>query len=127
MSHTKKTEISYEIMQADMVVASACGKRAHLEILHYASQYEQDGSIEIFRVTREPVTAAQLTAPADRNAVLEEAARVIDEGQETITTITSDGEENVRHITKRSRGNLTGIAFAGAIRALKAAPQGEGA
>jgi hypothetical protein len=45
-------EVSYEIVQDDMVVASASGARAYREILHYAAQYRQDGPLEIVKIER---------------------------------------------------------------------------
>jgi hypothetical protein len=73
MEKTQKDapDVSYEIVQDGMVVAGASGQKAEREILHYASQYERDGPIEIFRVTREAVTFAQLAAapaPSDAEA-----------------------------------------------------------
>ncbi len=51
-----------------------------------------------------------------RNEILEEAARVIDEGQETHST-TAHGDSH--HLTPRRLGNIAGLAYAAAIRALK--------
>lgn len=52
---TAPSDVSYEIVQDDMVVAGASGPAAEREIRHYASQYEQDGPIEIFKITRTPL------------------------------------------------------------------------
>jgi len=60
-------------------------------------------------------------AQPSRAEVLEEAALLVEQGQETITQV-GDGEENRRHITPRRHGNLMGLAYAEAIRALKEKP-----
>ncbi|MGI4846605.1 MAG: hypothetical protein ACRYGK_00450 [Janthinobacterium lividum] len=52
-------DVSYEIVQDDMVVASASGPGAKREIMHYAAQYQQDGPLEIFKVVRTALLAAQ--------------------------------------------------------------------
>lgn len=52
------------------------------------------------------------------NAGLEMAASVVEQGQETNT---ETAHESLRHVTKRSKGNMMGLAFADAIRALKSA------
>lgn len=54
-------DVSYEIVQNDMVVVSASGQNAPAEIMHYAHQYEHDGPIEIFKVVRTAVGPADLT------------------------------------------------------------------
>jgi hypothetical protein len=60
-------DVSYEIVQDDMAVASASGQNALAEIMHYAQQYEHDGSIEIFKVVRTAVDPANPTQQ-DRHA-----------------------------------------------------------
>ena len=52
----------------------------------------------------------------------ERAAKVVEEGQETISS-TRDGER--RHLTPRAKGNQLGLAFANAIRALPPLPTEE--
>ena len=44
----------FEVWQDDMIVASASGPRedALREAMHYVSQYEQDGPVEVFEVKR---------------------------------------------------------------------------
>lgn len=44
----------FEVWQNDMMVASASGPRddALREAMHYAAQYEQDGPVRVFEVTR---------------------------------------------------------------------------
>ncbi len=51
-----------------------------------------------------------------RNEILEEAARVVEEGQETHTT-NANGDSY--HLSPRRKGNLAGLAYAEGIRALK--------
>jgi hypothetical protein len=51
-----------------------------------------------------------------RNATLEEAAQVVLRGQETHTS-TVDGDEYT--LSPRRHGNLAGLVYAKAIRALK--------
>lgn len=48
-------EVSYELVQDDMVVAGTSGEGALAEIRHYAAQYLQDGPVEIYKVTREKI------------------------------------------------------------------------
>jgi hypothetical protein len=51
-----------------------------------------------------------------RNEILEEAARVIDQGQEThSTTAHSDSY----HLTPRRRGNLAGLSLCGSNPSIK--------
>jgi hypothetical protein len=57
-------DISYEIVQDDMPVASASGKDALKEIRRYAAQYTQDGPIEVFKVVRTPIDLATKQSPA---------------------------------------------------------------
>jgi len=42
----------FEVWQDDMCVAGTMGSNALNEIKHYAAQYEQDGPIEVYEVTR---------------------------------------------------------------------------
>ena len=44
----------FEVWQGDEMVASASGPRdqALREAMHYAAQYEQDGPVRVFEVTR---------------------------------------------------------------------------
>ena len=44
----------FEVWQDDMMVASASGQRADAlrEAMHYAAQYELDGPVRVFEVTR---------------------------------------------------------------------------
>jgi len=44
----------FEVWQGDMMVASASGPRddALREAMHYAAQYQQDGPVRVFEVTR---------------------------------------------------------------------------
>ena len=44
----------FEVWQSDDMVASASGPRedALREAMHYAAQYEQDGPVRVFEVTR---------------------------------------------------------------------------
>lgn len=46
-------EATFELLQDDMVVASACGPRNHArsQIEHYAFVYSQDGPVEIREVS----------------------------------------------------------------------------
>ncbi len=48
----------FEVWQGDEVVASTRGPRddALREAMHYAAQYEQDGPVRVFEVTRTLVT-----------------------------------------------------------------------
>ncbi len=55
----------YEMHQFDMCVAGTYGKDALQEILYYATQYEQDGPVEIVKVTRTSVTVEQIRAMID--------------------------------------------------------------
>lgn len=68
-------------------------------------------------------SAPQAVAAPDRDAVLEEAARIIEDGQETIVVNGEDGVTNQKIITPRKAHNLMGLAYAEAIRELKQAPQ----
>lgn len=71
----------------------------------------------------------KLQAPSDiRNQALEEAALVIEQGQETNVTVGADGEQNTRRVTPRRSGNLMGLAYAESIRARKsiAGPAADG-
>lgn len=45
-------EAEYEVWQDDMPVASASGKGASEEIMHYAAQYAEDGPVEVIEVLR---------------------------------------------------------------------------
>lgn len=60
--------------------------------------------------------AARATAE-QRDSVIEECALIVEQHQETFTTM-SGGEEE-RHLTTRRHGNQMGMAYANAIRALK--------
>ena len=46
--------VEFEVWQGDDMVASASGPRdtALREAIHYAAQYEQDGPVRVFEVTR---------------------------------------------------------------------------
>ncbi len=57
-----------------------------------------------------------------RSEALEEAAALIEAGQETNVIVGQNGEQNTRTVTPRRANNLAGIAFADAIRALKSKP-----
>lgn len=58
--HSKTAEperffpFEFEVWQGDEMVASASGPRddAMREAMHYAAQYEQDGPVRVFEVTR---------------------------------------------------------------------------
>lgn len=65
---------------------------------------------------RDDETQTAFTLRKLRNEVLEEAARVIEEGQETHRTTAT---EDSYHLTPRHRNNMAGLAYAAAIRALK--------
>lgn len=58
---------------------------------------------------------------ADRDAVIEECAKLVEATQETITEGVSG---SLRYLTPRKNGNLLGLAFADGIRALKSSPSG---
>ena len=49
----------FEVWQGDQMCASASGPRdeALREAMHYAAQYEQDGPVRVFEVTRTLVKA----------------------------------------------------------------------
>ena len=49
-----KQELSYEVWQDDMPVATVDGDNFP-EALHYAMQYGQDGPVKIYKVVREEV------------------------------------------------------------------------
>lgn len=49
------SDVSYELMQDDIIVAGAEGPGALAEIKHYAMAYGQDGPCEVIRVTRQKV------------------------------------------------------------------------
>ena len=59
----------FEVWQNDMMVASASGPRddALREAMHYAAQYEQDGPVRVFEVTR---TLVRPNAEVSRSAPL---------------------------------------------------------
>lgn len=65
-------EVEYEVWQDNACVAGSMGEqtRTLAEIKHYASQYEQDGPIKVYEITRREV---DLVAPAVANA----AARIV--------------------------------------------------
>lgn len=46
-------EVSYELVQDDMIVAGASGLGAERDIAHYALVYGQDGPLECYRVERQ--------------------------------------------------------------------------
>jgi hypothetical protein len=56
--------------------------------------------------------------PAIQAEALERAAAVVENGQETHLS-TADGDGDSRFLTPRRHGNLAGLAFAAAIRAMK--------
>lgn len=66
----------------------------------------------------EELAAATRTLQVERDAAynqaIEDAAKIIDKGQEEINSV-----DNLRYIAARSRGNLMGTAYAPAIRQLK--------
>ena len=53
----------FEVWQGDEMVASASGPRAMAlaEAMHYAGQYEQDGPVSVFEVTRSFVAEVYAT------------------------------------------------------------------
>lgn len=56
----------FEVWQGDMLVSSASGTRddALREAMHYAAQYQQDGQVRVFEVTRTLVRPnAELSGP----------------------------------------------------------------
>jgi hypothetical protein len=55
----------FEVWQDDVMVASASGPRedALREAMHYAAQYQQDGPVRVFEVTR---TLVRPNAPVHR-------------------------------------------------------------
>lgn len=60
----------FEVWQDDMMVASASGQRADAlrEAMHYAAQYELDGPVRVFEVTRTLVRPnAELTGGRDHD------------------------------------------------------------
>lgn len=59
----------YELHCNGEFAAGASGKNAHLDILHYAAQYAQDGEIEIFKVTRAKIDPAILAAKEQANGI----------------------------------------------------------
>lgn len=61
-----------------------------------------------------------MTTQSYRDCVLEEAAQLVEQMQETIS-VTRNGSEH--HLTPRKNGNLMGLAFAAGIRALKTPTQ----
>lgn len=50
-------DIEYEIWQTDMLVASSNSLK---EAVKYAIQYAEDGLVELYKVTREPVNIQRL-------------------------------------------------------------------
>lgn len=57
-----EAQIEYEILCNDEWVAGASGEGAEAEILHYLTQYEEDGPCEVYAVTRRLVDRAALAA-----------------------------------------------------------------
>jgi len=59
--------VEYQIIQNDCFVAGACGlqEEAWREILHYAAQYIEDGPIQIYEVTRKPISYGVIHDAAD--------------------------------------------------------------
>jgi len=53
----------FEVWQDDMCVAGTMGSNALNEIKHYAAQYEQDGPIEVYEVTRTLVDLKAASQP----------------------------------------------------------------
>ena len=72
-------------------------------------------------MTAHTFTDAELAAhnAAIRSAALAEAAEVVENGQEFVSS-----RDNERSIGPRMKGSLTGVAYAAAIRALAATPPG---
>lgn len=70
-SPAEAEDVSYELIQNDELVASTSGQGAWAEIQHYATQYEQDGPVEIIKCVRTPAAAAEpmpaSEAPAERS------------------------------------------------------------
>lgn len=60
---TDAKDISYELIQDDMMVAGAEGPGALPEIQHYAMMYGQDGPCEIVEVTRRKLAPANSEKP----------------------------------------------------------------
>jgi hypothetical protein len=56
-------------------------------------------------------------AEQSRDSVIEQCALIVEQHQETFTTMS--GGEDERHLTTRRHGNQMGMAYANAIRALK--------
>jgi hypothetical protein len=50
-------KVEFEVIVDEEVVASTCGERsfAFKEALHYANQYVEDGTVEVYEVTRKLV------------------------------------------------------------------------
>ena len=61
------TEAEYDVICGDECVASASGpkKDAWLEAMQYAQQYQADGKIEIWEVTRRKVWPNDQTLPTE--------------------------------------------------------------
>ncbi|MEO7345375.1 MAG: hypothetical protein ABIU85_11130 [Methylotenera sp.] len=65
-SHRQRKDgmrVEYEIWQNDCMVAGVEGdtEDSMREIMHYAAQYERDGDIQIFKVTRTKVVISSNT------------------------------------------------------------------
>lgn len=70
-----------------------------------------------------PMTISEILTELNvlaRNKALEEAAHVIETGQETHS---SDAHGDSYSLTQRRHGNMAGLAYAAAIRALKTVHQ----
>ncbi len=66
------TEAEYDVICGDECVASASGPKedAWLEAMQYAQQYQADGEIEIWEVTRRkvwPNVSSSAAAPGERS------------------------------------------------------------
>lgn len=93
--------------------------RAQVEVLHHPTT----GTIGDHKRAMDSLRTALTTALTERHEAgmldgMERAAVICDEGQETIRT---GGEETTRFLTPRSHGNLSGLAYAAAIRTSAAA------
>ena len=122
---------SRHLKEADAVLAALSAsigedvvEAAHNEMLRQGWEPAVDGKaygdagdskIGVFDLS----ALTSVIALAARDAALEEAAKVVDEGQETFSS--GNGPDR-RHLTPRKSGNLAGLSYADAIRALKGGP-----
>lgn len=84
-------------------------------IVWLAQQIEQAEANGISRGVQRASARIEQAEREARAAAIEEAARVIEEGQETHS---SSATEDRRYLSPRRRGNLAGLTYAEAIRAL---------